>query len=66
MWTVFEETQNEGRIQGINEGRIKGIIEMGLECGLSEEDILEKLQQKLNVSWQKAQEYFHKYAAETV
>lgn len=54
MWTVFEETQNEGRIQGINEGRIKGIIEMGLECGLSEEDILEKLQQKLNVSWQKA------------
>ena len=58
MWTVFEETQNEGRI--------KGIIEMGLECGLSEEDILEKLQQKLNVSWQKAQEYFRKYAAETV
>lgn len=58
MWTVFEETQNEGRI--------KGIIEMGLECGLSEEDILEKLQQKLNVSWQKAQEYFQKYAAETV
>lgn len=66
MWTVFEETQNEGRIQGINEGRIKGIIEMGLECGLSEEDILEKLQQKLNVSWQKAQEYFRKYAAEMV
>lgn len=58
MWTVFEETPNEGRI--------KGIIEMGLECGLSEEYILEKLQQKLNVSWQKAQEYFHKYAAETV
>lgn len=58
MWTVFEETQNEGRI--------KGIIEMGLECGLSEEDILEKLQQKMNVSWQKAQEYFQKYAAETV
>lgn len=66
MWTVFEETENEGRIQGINEGRIKGIIEMGLECGLSEEDILEKLQKKLNVPWQKAQEYFQKYAAETV
>lgn len=29
MWTVFEETQNEGRI--------RGIIEMGIECGLSEE-----------------------------
>ncbi len=31
-----------------------------------ETEILEKLQQKLNVSWQKAQEYFQKYAAETV
>ena len=58
MWTVFEETQNEGRI--------KGIIEMGLECGLSEDDILEKLEHKLNVSRQKAKEYFQKYAAETV
>nr|WP_300885422.1 Rpn family recombination-promoting nuclease/putative transposase [uncultured Acetatifactor sp.] len=58
MWTVFEETQNEGRI--------RGIIEMGIECGLSEEDILEKLEHKLNVSRKKAQEYFQKYAAETV
>ncbi len=39
---------------------------MGLECGLSEEDILEKLQQKLNVSWQKAQEYFQEYQREKV
>lgn len=44
---------------------LRVFIEMGLECGLSEEYILEKLQQKLK-SWQKAQEYFHKYAAETV
>ena len=58
MWTVFEETQNEGRI--------KGIIEMGLDCGLSEDDILEKLEHKLNVSRQKAKEYFQKYAAEAV
>lgn len=58
MWTVFEEVQNEGRI--------KGIIEMGLECGLSEEVILEKLQHKLNMSRQKAHEYFQKYVAETI
>ena len=58
MWTVFEEDKNEGRI--------KGIIEMGLECGLSEENILEKLQHKLNGSRQKAQELFQKYATETV
>ena len=49
-----------------NEGRLRGIIEMGIECGLSEEDILEKLEHKLNVSRKKAQEYFQKYAAETV
>jgi len=61
MWTVFEETKNEGR----NEGRIRDIIEMGIECGLSEEDILEKLQHKMNVSRQKAQEYFQEYATET-
>lgn len=58
MWTVFEEVRNEGRI--------KGIIEMGFECGLSEEVILEKLQHKLNMSRQKAQEYFQKYVAETI
>lgn len=58
MWTVFEETKNEGRITGI--------IEMGLEVGLSEEDIMEKLQHKLNVSRQKAQEYFQKFLAEVV
>lgn len=58
MWTVFEKTQNEGRI--------KGIIEMGLEFGLSEEDILEKLQSKLNVTRQEAQEYFQKYTTESV
>lgn len=58
MWTVFEKTQNEGRI--------KGIIEMGIEFGLSEEDILEKLQSKLNVTRQEAQEYFQKYTTESV
>lgn len=58
MWTVFEKTQNEGRI--------KGIIEMGLEFGLSEEDILEKLQSKLNVTRQEAQEYLQKYTTESV
>lgn len=58
MWTVFEEPQNEGRI--------KGIIEMGLEVGLSEKDIFRKLQHKPKVSRQKAQEYFQKFAKETV
>ena len=42
---------------GILEGRAEEIIETGYEFGLSENDILERLQKKLNVSAQKAQEY---------
>ncbi len=58
MWTVFEETKNEGKIEGI--------IETSLDFGLPEEKIIEKLQSKLNISWQEAQEYFQKYAQERV
>lgn len=54
MCTVFEETRYEGRL----EGRAEEIIETGHEFGLSEEEILTRLQKKLGVSLQKAQEYF--------
>ena len=53
MCTVFEET----RLEGIAEGEAKGIIETGYAFGISEEDILTRLQNKLNISLQKAQEY---------
>lgn len=53
MVSVFQETWNEGEE--------KGIIEMGHDFGLSEEDILARLQKKLNVSLQKAQEYISAY-----
>ena len=49
MCTVFEETRTEGRAEEI--------IETGHEFGLSEEEILIRLQKKLDVSLQKAQEY---------
>lgn len=39
------------------EGEAKGIVETGYEFGLSEEDILIRLQKKLDISLQKAQEY---------
>lgn len=57
MCTVFEETRAEGKAEGKVEGEAKGIIETGYEFGLSEEDILTRLQKKLNISLQKAQEY---------
>ena len=53
MCTVFDEIAKEGRI----DGEAKGIIETGLEFGLSESDILSRLQKKLDVSLQVAQEY---------
>lgn len=62
MCTVFEETWAEGKAEGMAEG----IIEIGLDCGLSESAILEKLQEKLNIPLQKAQEYFCLYAKQTV
>ena len=61
MCTVFEETWEEGK----TEGKAEGIIVMGLDCGLSKDDVLEKLQEKLNIPLQKAQEYFCLYAEQT-
>lgn len=53
MSTVFEETRTEGRAEEI--------IAMGYEFGLSEKDILQRLQTKLNISFQKAQEYLNTF-----
>ena len=39
----------------------EGIIEIGLEFGLSEKDILERLQNKLNISLQAAQNYMERF-----
>ena len=55
MYAVFEETRMEGRMEGLQEGA-KAIIELSLEFGLSENDILQKLQSKLNLSLQDAEE----------
>lgn len=46
--------------------KAEGIIETSLDFGLSENDILERLQEKLDVSLQKAQEYFAMFAGQMV
>ena len=58
MITVFEETRLEDEA--------KGIVETGIEFGIPENDILERLQNKLNVSIQKAQEYLNIFGNQTV
>ncbi len=66
MCTVFEETWKEGKEEGLAEGKAEEIVETGYEFGLSEEDILTRLQKKLNISLQKAQEYLAMFGKQTV
>ena len=61
-----EEGREEGRVEGRSEGRAEEIIETGYEFGLSEQDILERLQKKLSISLQKAQEYLLMFGKRTV
>ena len=56
----------EGTRLGIEKGIASEIVSMGLECGLSKEQILHRLQTKLNISEQTAKEYFDKYGKEPV
>ena len=54
---VLEQGREEGLEQGLKQGRAKEIVEMGYEFGISEESILERLQKKLGISIQEAQDY---------
>ena len=63
---MMSESRQEGICLGITEGEAKGIIETGCEFGISKEDILSRLQKKLNVSMEQAQEYFSIFGKQTV
>ena len=56
----------EGTRLGIEKGIASEIVSMGLECGLSKEQILHRLQMKLNISEQTAKEYFEQYRKEPI
>lgn len=62
MCTLFDEIAKESEAKG----KIEGIIETGLDLGLSKDDILQRLQSKLNISMQTAVEYLDKFAGQTV
>ena len=66
-WSAYieERALNKGRAEGIQKGA-EGIIELGIEFGLSESNILERLQSKLNIPLNTAQEYFELYGKQTV
>ncbi len=66
MCTLFDEIAKEHETKGRMEGRAEEIIESSYEMNLSEHDILMRLQKKLDISLQKAQEYFSRYAKHTI
>ena len=61
MCKAFEDMKEEGRTEGKIEGKIEGraeeIVEMGYEFGLSENEIMERLQNKLDISVEEAEKY---------
>lgn len=62
MCLAVEEMRRDWK----TEGRAEGIIEMGVEYGLSENAILEKLQNMLGVSLQTALDYLCMFGKKTV
>ncbi len=57
-----QENMEKGKI----EGRAEEIIESGFEFGLSEKDILTRLQNKLDISLQSAQQYLLRFGKQMV
>ena len=62
----IEKGMKKGMEKGKMEGRAEEIIETGFEFGLSEQDILTRLQNKLDISFQAAQEYLFRFRKQTV
>jgi len=62
MSTLFDEIAKEGEARG----KAEGIIETGYDFGLSENDILDMLQNKMRISLQQAQEYLEMFGKQTV
>ena len=62
----IQETAKEGEARGEERGKAEGIIDTCYDLGLPEEDILQRLQVKLDISLQAAQEYIRVFGKSTV
>ena len=60
------EGERRGRREGEVKGRAREIVETGFEFAMSKEDIIKRLQSKLDISIQKATEYFNRYGRQTM
>ena len=57
MYRVFEELAEMNR----QEGRVQASIEMGIEFGMPDGKILKMQQEKMDLSFSKANEYLERY-----
>lgn len=62
----FVKGKNVGNSEGQEKGRAREIVEMGQYFGMSTNAILETLQEKLNITAEKAREYFDQYSKKAV
>ena len=62
MCSLFDEIAKENEIKG----KALGMIETGLDFELSENDILVRLQRKLDITLQQAQEYLNLFKKQAV
>ena len=56
----------KGEQIGMNRGLAQGIVETGCAFGMPKEMILNRLQEKLHISAQRAQEYFAMYSGKKI
>ncbi len=61
MCTLFDEIAKESEVIGEVRGEARGIIETGYDYKIPENDILKRLQIKLNISVKQAEEYLNMF-----
>ena len=66
MKDEIEKDVAHGKAEGKTEGKAEEIVEMGYEFGLSESDVLERLQKKLNIPLQTAQKYLKTFGKQAI
>lgn len=66
MCKAFADMKEEGKIEGKIEGRAEEIVEMGYEFGIPENKIMERLQNKLDISVEEAEKYLGMFKRQAV
>ena len=66
MCEALRELMKDEIEQDVARGEARGIVDTCCDFGLSDDAILERLQKKLNISLQTAQEYLQTFGKQTI